>query len=90
MDIIMTPMTSIPTTPISATEPYTFFKGQYLPNRNLLRVTSVVEPEIGAPGLNIPIGLGDTNLPVGLQIQARAGMLSKYCLCSFQYPSPLS
>ncbi|KAK9838245.1 hypothetical protein WJX84_005685 [Apatococcus fuscideae] len=73
LDIIVTPMTSIPTTPISATEPYTLFKGQYLANRDLLRVTSIIEPEIGAPGLNIPVGLGDTNLPVGLQIQARAG-----------------
>ncbi len=64
LDIIVTPMTSIPTTPISATEPYTLFKGQYLANRDLLRVTSIIEPEIGAPGLNIPVGLGDTNLPV--------------------------
>ncbi|KAK9834649.1 hypothetical protein WJX74_006634 [Apatococcus lobatus] len=73
VDIIMTPMTSVPATPISATEPYTSFKGRYLLNRDLLRVTSVIEPEIGAPGLNIPIGLGETSLPVGLQIQARSG-----------------
>ncbi|KAK9849931.1 hypothetical protein WJX84_011846 [Apatococcus fuscideae] len=75
VDIIMTPMTSVPATPISATEPYTSFKGRYLLNRDLLRVTSVIEPEIGAPGLNIPIGLGETSLPVGLQIQARSGAL---------------
>lgn len=85
VDIIMTPMTAIPTTPISATEPYTLFKGQYLLNRQLLRVTSVVEPEIGAPGLNLPVGLGDTQLPVGLQIQARPGMCEHHplqcCVC---------
>ena len=76
VDIILTPTTAIPTTPISATEPYVLFKGQYLPNRQLLRVTAVIEPEVGAPGLSIPIGLTTTSLPVGLQLQARAGMHS--------------
>lgn len=48
-------------------------QGQYLANRGLLRATAVIEPQVGAPGLSLPIGLTTTNLPMGLQITARPG-----------------
>lgn len=39
----------------------------------VLRRTAVIEATIGAPGLSIPIGLADNNMPVGFQIQTRPG-----------------
>ena len=74
IDIIATPMTAVPATPISASEPFTYFDGEFLRNRDLLRITSKIEPVVGAPGLSIPIGLSATGMPVGLQIQARPGV----------------
>lgn len=74
IDVIIVPTTAVPATPIDATEPYTYFKGDYLPNRSLLRVTAVIEPLVGAPSLSIPVGLTTSQLPVGLQLAARPGM----------------
>ena len=39
----------------------------------VLRRTAIIEATIGAPGLSIPVGLADDNMPVGFQLQARPG-----------------
>lgn len=40
--------------------------------------TAAVDPIVRAPGLSIPIGLTTDGMPIGLQLQARPGVLPSH------------